>query len=125
MKYIIDDARLKSVFANLMSEWSELEKNERSYDFWNQDKGRYADIDVDNFYMNVDEDWEDDQWILQYQKTPGDVGEGYELPILRYGEWWFRNLIAMFGKNLFEELLGDWFQTTYKLPINSVTTEQD
>ena len=125
MKYKIDDKRLKSVFANLMSEWSTLEMAGRSYDFWNQDKGRYADIDVENFYKNVDEDWEDDQWILQYQEGRGDIGENYELPILRYGEWWFRTIIAMFGKELFEELLGDWFQTTYHLPVNSVTPEQD
>jgi hypothetical protein len=126
MKYTITDDRLLELFSNVMEEYSELEVAERSYDFYNSEKGRYADLDVYNYYKDVEEDWEDDGWILQVQYMKGDAGEGMELPILRYADWWFRTIIPMFG-NYFEPLLKEWFNKTYspKTPIKTLTTEQD
>lgn len=126
MEYKVTNEQLLKVFSTVMSEYSDLEVAERSYDYWDQERGRYADVDVDNYYRDVEEDYEDDSWILQVQYQKGDIGEGKELPILRYGEWWFRNVMIMFG-NHFEHLLGEWFNATYpvKTPIKTVTKEQD
>jgi len=126
MNYTITDDRLLELFSNVMKEYSELEVAERSYDFHNYDEGRYVDLDVYNYYKDVDEDWEDDNWILQVQYMKGDAGKGMELPILRYSDWWFRTIIPMFG-DYFEPLFKKWFNKTYlpKTPIKTVTTEQD
>ena len=126
MKYTITDDRLLELFSNVVKEYSELEVAERSYDFYNSEKGRYADLDVYNYYEDVEEDWEDDGWILQVQYMKGDAGKGMELPILRYADYTFRNVIAMFGE-YFEPLLKEWFNKTYspKTPIKTVTKEQD
>ena len=77
-----------------------------------------------NFYKDIELDYEDDQWILQYQKTPGDIGEPEELPILRYGDWWFKNIISILGKDNFERLLGEWFTDIYGLPVKTVKVEE-
>jgi hypothetical protein len=126
MNYTITDDRLLEVFSSVMKEYSELEVAERSYDFHNYDEGRYVDLDVYNYYKDVDEDWEDDNWILQVQYMKGDAGKGMELPILRYSDWWFRTIIPMFG-DYFELLLKEWFNKTYlpKTIIKTVTKEQD
>ena len=56
MKYTITDDRLLELFSNVVKEYSELEVAERSYDFYNSEKGRYADLDVYNYYEDVEED---------------------------------------------------------------------
>ena len=109
-----------------MKEFSNLQETERSYDFYNYNEGRYVDLNVHNYYKDIDEDWEDDGWILQVQYNEGDAGKDFELPILRYADYTFRNVIPMFGER-FEPLLKDWFNKVYevKKPIKSVTTEQE
>jgi hypothetical protein len=127
MEYKVTNEQLLKVFTTVMEPYSNLDEGERSYDFWVQEKNRYVDLDVFNYYENIEEGWEDDSWILQVQYDKGDAGENLELPILRYSEWDFRTISIMFG-DYFEPLLKDWFNTVYpfaKRPINSVTKEQD
>ena len=64
--------KLYSVFEKLMEPYSNLDHTEKSYDYWVQEKGRYVDFDVINFYQDIENDWEDDDWVMQYQNEPGD-----------------------------------------------------
>ncbi len=120
----IRDNQLMKAFSGMMKEFSDLEHTGKSYDYWVEEKKRYSDINVENFYKDIDIDYEDDQWILQYQEYPGDIGTPEELPILRYGEWWFRNIITMLGKDTFERLLGEWFAEVYGWPVKTVKPEE-
>ena len=120
----IRDNQLMRAFSGMMKEFSDLEHTDKSYDYWVEEKKRYSDIYVENFYKDIELDYEDDQWILQYQKTPGDIGEPEELPILRYVDWWFKNIITILGKDNFERLLGDWFTDNYGLPVKTVKVEE-
>ena len=86
---------------------------------------KILDLNVVNYCQSIDDDYEDDNWILQYQVEPGDHGKNFKLPILRYSDYEFRLLISMLGESRFEELLGEWFTKTYGWPVNSVTPEQD
>lgn len=122
MKYIITESKLNSVFNSIMEEYSNLEKYERSYDWWNYELGRYTDFNVYNFYVDAELDYENDEWILQYQTEPGDFGTKEELPILRYGiNWPFNNVINLFGEKTFNSHLKNWFEETYKLPVKTVS----
>ena len=120
----IRDNQLMRVFSGMMKEFSELEHAEKSYDYWMEEKQKYSDIYVENFFEDIEFDYEDDQWILQYQKTPGDIGKPEELPILRYGDWRFKNIISILGKDNFERLLGEWFTDIYGLPVKTVKVEE-
>ena len=115
--------QLKKSFDSLMNEYRDFGHTGKSYDYWVQEKNRYSDINVENFYKDIELDYEDDQWVLQYQEKPGDIGKPNELPILRYGDWEFRNIITMLGKNKFELLLGEWFTDTYGWPVKTVKEE--
>jgi hypothetical protein len=124
MNIKIRDNQLMKAFSGMMKEFSELEHSEKSYDYWIEEKQKYSDIYVENFYEDIEFDYEDDQWILQYQKTPGDIGKPKELPILRYGDWRFKNIISILGKDNFERLLGEWFTDIYGLPVKTVKVEE-
>ena len=50
--------KLYSVFEKLMEPYSNLDHTEKSYDYWVQEKGRYVDFDVINFYHDIDDDFE-------------------------------------------------------------------
>ena len=65
MKYIITESKLQSTFNSIMKEFSELERAEKSYDWYDHDKSRYVDLDTINFYEDGEYDWEDDSWDLQ------------------------------------------------------------
>jgi len=125
MKYILTESKLQSVFNSMIKEYSDLEKTEKSYDWYNYDKNRYVDFNCINFYEDIEEDWEDDSWILQYQSEHGHIGTKEQLPILRYSPFWpFKNQMEMFGER-FETLLKNWFEETYNLPVKTVTTETE
>jgi hypothetical protein len=111
--------RLYSVFEEMMKEYSHLEYTIRSYDYWVQEKGGYVDMDVLNYYDNIDDDWETDAWILQYQDNPGDDVREEDLPILRYAGYFFKSSESMVGKH-FEPLLKEWFEKTYKHKVKTV-----
>ena len=112
--------KLYSVFEKLMVPYSNLDHTEKSYDYWVQEKSRYVDLDVLNFYGNIDEEeWENDEWILQYQDTPGDEGNDEDLPILRYSEYDFKTLNSIFGDHL-NGLLKDWFEKAYNHKVKTV-----
>ncbi len=125
MDLILKPQQLSDAFSSMMKEYSDLEHYERSYDYYVHEKGGYVDLDVVNYCRSIDDDYEDDAWILQYQVDPGDHGKKFELPILRYSEYDFRMIISLLGENRFEDLLGKWFTETYGWPVNSVTPEQD
>jgi len=119
----IGNNQLKKAFASMMMEYRDLEHTGKSYDYWIQEKPGYSDINVENYYKDIDSDYEDDQWVIQYQEEPGDIGTPDEVPILRYSEWEFRNIITMLGKENFERLLGEWYMDTYGWPVKTVKDE--
>lgn len=127
MEYKITIQQLTNSFKSIMKEYSELEQGEKSYDWWEEKKGGYIDLDVFNFYKDIENDWEDDSWILQYQPKKGDIDPNLEVPILRYSEYDFKNIKQIFNKEMFEELLKEWFNSNYQVgrdnPVKSVTTE--
>ena len=103
-----------------MAPYSNLDHTEKSYDYWVQEKGRYVDFDVINFYQDIENDWEDDDWVMQYQNEPGDVGDYGKIPILRYGEHYsFPNIETMFNQ-YFDNLLKDWFEKTYGFEVKTI-----
>jgi hypothetical protein len=130
MEYKLTNKQLFNSFKSIMEEYSELDSQDRSYDYYDYEKHGYVDANVVNYYENEEEDWEDDDWIFQVQYERGDWGKGLELPILRYAEYQesgrFMSLKSIFG-DLFEPLLKEWFNKTYPLeqPIKTVTKEQD
>ncbi len=112
--------KLFSAFEKLMEPYSNLDHTEKSYDYWVQEKGDYVDWDVINFYNDIEEDYEDDDWVMQYQNEPGDEGEEDNLPILRYGEHYsFPNIETMFNQ-YFDELLKDWFEKIYGYHVKTI-----
>lgn len=120
MKLNIKYDKLYSIFDKMMKPYADLDSAVRSYDYWIQEKSRYVDLDVLNFYGDIDEEeWENDEWILQYQDTPGDEGNEEDLPILRYSEYDFKTLNSIFGDHL-NGLLKDWFEKTYNHKVKTV-----
>jgi hypothetical protein len=112
--------KLYSIFEKLMEPYSNLDHTEKSYDYWVQEKGRYVDFDTTNFYHDLEEDWENDDWVVQYQDEPGDEGVEEDLPILRYGEnYSFPNIETMFNQ-YFDDLLKDWFEKTYGFEVKTI-----
>ena len=111
--------KLFSAFEKMMEPYSNLERTQKSYDYWVDEKGRYVDFDVLNFYHD-EEDYEFDDWVMQYQDEPGDEGREEDLPILRYGtEYSFPNIETMFNQ-YFDELLKDWFEKVYGHHVKTV-----
>ena len=114
--------KLFSTFEKMMEEYSNLDHTEKSYDYWVQGKMNYVDWDVLNFYHNIEEDYEDDDWVMQYQNEPGDEGREEDLPTLTYGKGYsFPVEEAMFGK-YFEELLKDWFEKVYGYNVKTIVS---
>jgi len=125
MKIIITENKLQSIFNGMISEYSELIETERDYDYYDYDKGKYIDYTPINFYMD-DEDWENDEWILQYAEKPpyNEPVAGFETPLLIYSEWYFKSFITMFGEK-FEDLLDEWFTLTYGYEVKMVKSYRD
>jgi hypothetical protein len=97
-----------------------LDYTEKSYDSWVFEKNRYIDLNVINFYHDIEEDYEDDDWVMQYQNEPGDEGRPEDLPTLTYGKGYsFPVEESMFGK-YFEQLLKDWFEKVYGHNVKTV-----
>ena len=130
MEYKLTNKQLFNSFKSIMEEYSELDSQDRSYDYYDYEKSNYVDANVTNYYEDLEEDWESDDWIFQVQYERGDWGHGLELPILRYGEYMgsgrFMTIKSLFG-DYFEPLLKEWFNSTYPVetPIKTVTKEQD
>ena len=114
--------KLFSTFEKMMEEYSNLDHTEKSYDYWVQGKMNYVDWDVLNFYHNIEEDYEDDDWVMQYQNEPGDEGREEDLPTLTYGKGYsFPVEESMFGK-YFEEILKDWFEKVYGYNVKTIVS---
>lgn len=122
MNYEIAQSKLQSIFNKVMEEDSKLAYTRKSYDYWDHDLSNYTDLDVINFYENIDEDYEDDNWLMQYQEDPDLIhSKIYKLPILRIS-WYYKNKEAMFGEH-FLPLFKNWFETNYNLPVNTIIFE--
>ena len=93
MKILITENKLQLLFNGMVSDYDKLIKSERDYDFYDESKSRYIDYTPFNFYMD-DEDWENDEWIMQYAEKPpyNKPVEGFETPLLIYSEWYFKSL---------------------------------
>ena len=112
--------KLFSTFEKMMEQYSNLDYTEKSYDSWVFEKNRYIDLNVINFYHDIEEDYEEDDWVMQYQDEPGDEGREEDLPILRYGKGYsFPVEESMFGQ-YFDELLKDWFEKVYGYNVKTV-----
>lgn len=112
--------KLFSTFEKMMEEYSNLDYTEKSYDFYIHELGRYVDLDVLNYYRDIDNDYEDDDWVMQYQDSSGDEGRDEDLPILRYGDGYsFISEQSMFGHH-FDELLKDWFEKVYGYNVKTI-----
>jgi hypothetical protein len=119
----IKHKQLESAFDSMMKEFKDLDRADKSYDYYVYEKNRYVDLDVYNYYENVEDDWEDDSWILQYHPTSNDYTEENESPALYYAEWYFKNVINVLGIENFKKLLKPWFEKNYGLPVNNVNEE--
>ena len=114
--------KLFSTFEKMMEQYSNLDYTEKSYDSWVFEKNRYIDLNVINFYHDIEEDYEDDDWVMQYQDEPGDEGRPEDLPILTYGKGYsFPVEESMFGK-YFEELFKDWFEKVYGHNVKTIVS---
>jgi hypothetical protein len=109
----------------MVSDYSKLIETERDYDYYDDDKGKYIDYTPINFYMD-EEDWEDDNFILQYAEKPpyNEPVEGFETPLLIYSGWPFKSIITMFGEK-FDDLLAEWFTLTYGYEVKMVKSYRD
>jgi hypothetical protein len=125
MKIIITENKLQLLFNGMVSDYDKLIKSERDYDFYDESKSRYIDYTPFNFYMD-DEDWENDEWIMQYAEKPpyNKPVEGFETPLLIYSEWYFKSLTTMFVDK-FDDLLKEWFTLTYGYPVKMVKGYHD
>jgi hypothetical protein len=132
MKVLIKENKLQSIFNGIMSEYSDLDKKERDYDYYDGKRGSYIDYTPINFYNNseygaeYDDWWESDDWVFQYAIKPpyNEPIEGFETPLLLYPKYRFMRLITMFGNN-FEGLLKEWFETTYGYPVKQVISDYE
>jgi len=125
MKILITENKLQLLFNGMVSDYDKLIKSERDYDFYDESKSRYIDYTPFNFYMD-DEDWENDEWIMQYAEKPpyNKPVEGFETPLLIYSEWYFKSLTTMFVDK-FDDLLAEWFTLTYGYPVKMVKSYRD
>jgi len=125
MKILITENKLQLLFNGMVSDYDKLIKSERDYDFYDESKSRYIDYTPFNFYMD-DEDWENDEWIMQYAEKPpyNKPVEGFETPLLIYSEWYFKSLTTMFVDK-FDDLLKEWFTLTYGYPVKMVKSYRD
>ena len=124
MRIIIKETqldKLQQTFNRLMTRFSKLHEIERPYDFWDSNKNSYVDYTPLNYYETIDdEEWEDDDWLLQYAKDEPythEVTENY--PLLIYSDYYFKSRIKTFGP-LFETLLKNWFEETYGHKVKKV-----
>jgi hypothetical protein len=124
MNMLIKNKRLISSFDKIMKPYENLYRVDKSYDIFVHEKNRYVDLDTYNFYEDIGEDWENDNWSLQYHPINNYLTKINEYPALYYGEEHFMFMTSVMGDTLFEQLLKPWFEKTYKLPVNLVEKER-
>jgi hypothetical protein len=131
MRYIINENQselLQKTFNSLMSNFTSLEEVERVYDYYDSKRGSYIDFTPINFYEDTEYEgaWEEDDWTFMYALEPpyGETVEGYPTPVLIYPKNRFKNLLDMFGDR-FNDLLKEWFETTYGYRVNTVINDYE
>lgn len=110
MKIIITEThfeKLNKFFDKSMSDYVKLESDEREY--YTDDWGYYSAL---AFYKDIDEDWEDDEFVFKI--FDAEDGDGWNL---EYYGWELKSVINLFGKEMFEKLLKPWFEKTYDFKI--------
>ena len=131
MRYIIHENQselLQKTFNSLMSNFTSLEEAERVYDYYDSKRGTYIDFNPINFYADIEDAdaWESDDWSFQYAPEPpyGEQVEGYPTPVLIYPKYLFKNILDMFGDR-FNDLLKEWFESTYGYRVNTVINDYE
>ena len=119
----IKHKQLETIFNSIMTEFKDLERADKSYDYYVSEKN----ICWFRCLQLLRKCWgwfEDDEWALQYHPTGNDYTEENESPALYYAEWFFRNVINVFGVENFKQLLRPWFEKNYGLPVNIIDKER-
>lgn len=126
MKVLITEDKLQSIFNNMMSDYSDLKKLTKDYDYYDYNRNTNIDYSPLNFYNEGDNEdwWDDDDWVFQYaERPPYDISvEGFETPLLIYVKVRFKSMLEMFGDK-FEHLLKNWFESTYGLRVKDVVDD--
>jgi hypothetical protein len=102
---------LEDEFDEIMKPYSNMTNSVR--EFWDDDT--YEAYDRENYYLDIDEDWEEDRFVFSLGE-PNDNNE-YEL---LYDTFMLKDVMLFFPKKRFEELLKKWFQKTYGNKIYKV-----
>ena len=128
MKLIITEHQVENIydsFKKMMGKFSKLDKGERPYDFWVQNRDSYVDYTPINFYNDGEEDWEDDDWVFQYSEVEPYTGNKIGIyPMLQYSEYKLKSIKIIFGP-YFDTFLKRWFVETYNLPVNKVVGDRE
>ena len=123
MKVLITEDKLQSIFNNMMSDYSDLKKLTKDYDYYDYNRNTYIDYSPLNFYNESDNEdwWDDDDWSFQCAERPpyNEPVEGFETPLLIYVKGRFKSMLEMFGSK-FNDLLKVWFESTYDYPVKQV-----
>jgi hypothetical protein len=111
-----------------MSNFTSLEEAERVYDYYDSKRGTYIDFNPINFDADIEDAdaWDSDDWSFQYAPEPpyGEQVEGYPTPVLIYPKYLFKNILDMFGDR-FNDLLKEWFESTYGYRVNTVINDYE
>ena len=126
MKVLITEDKLQSIFNNMMSDYSDLKKLTKDYDYYDYNRNTYIDYSPLNFYNESDNEdwWDEDDWVFQYAERPpyNEPVEGFETPLLIYVKGRFKSMLEMFGSK-FDDLLKNWFESTYGLRVKDVVDD--
>lgn len=127
MKVLITEDKLQSLFNSMMSDYSDLKKLTKDYDYYDYVRNIYIGTSSPlNFYNESDNEdwWEDDDWVFQYAERPpyNEPVDGFQTPLLIYSKYYFKSMLEMFGGK-FEHLLKNWFESTYGLRVKDVVDD--
>jgi hypothetical protein len=75
----------------------------------------YNPTDVENYYLDIDEDWEENRFVFSL----GEPNNNNEYDLV-YDEFMLEDVIPFFPKKTFDKLLKNWFQKTYGNKIDKV-----
>ena len=123
MKIIISEKQLRTLLFenNNFEKYTEPFNDEMSkyinldwayMEFWDLETDKV--YDRKHYYIDIDEDWEEDNWIFS---LGNEENNEYEL---FYDKWLLRDEIVKFPLLKFEKLLSDWFMKTYGYKLYKV-----
>lgn len=118
MKFVITEDKIRMGFDKLMSEYSNIESNDRFYDYYDDESGSWVENVSLNFYKDPEIDWEGDNWVFQYQKEFGGDDNPQVFPRLIYDVYEFENISSLFGQ-MTNDLMKKWFEENYGLEVTT------